>query len=988
MTELAIDDFEEFFREIWREPDREPVTPFPWQLELARQVHTDRRWPDLVDLPTGSGKTSLLDTAVFLLALDAQAPAARRWMPRRVVLVVDRRVVVDQADERGAHLVARLASSGEGIVGAVADRLRSLSGGGPPLVRTVLRGGIVRDETWAQRPDVPAVMSSTVDQVGSRLLFRGYGLSAGMRPIHAGLLGNDALFLLDEVHLARPFAETLQAVRGYRGWRSDDGHVVPDRWHVVQLTATPTMSAETRFPTARLDPGSHPVLSRRLHASKPATLEIVNVAKDTAKANEQLAVGCVKMVRTQLELDHVNTLGVIVNRVDAARHVARLLKGSSSEIDIVLLTGRMRGLDRDRVLHTWGERLRMGRVRQPDEKPLVVVATQSIEAGADFDLDGVITECASLDALRQRFGRVDRDGRLADVGTPSSSVIVIRSTDVGATTPDPVYGMALTNTWSWLVGLDAVDFGIEELMSRLVGVDQHSLVPQPSRSPRLCPGHLDQWVQTSLRPASTEADVGRWLHGVDQDERLADVELVWRADLHPSLLAPEQFERHNDDISARIAACPPVSGEALSVSIVELRRWAAGEPSDPTSSDASGGGTVGDEEPQARSDVAYVRWSRGRAERVLLREVRPGDTLLVPAAAGGLWLDNWDPRCDAAVVDVALEGALRQRRRAVARLVRDLVDGDLPDPDVLEDESKGERVTALKTFLRAANVDDGHTRAAFDHLARRPTKELRVRALVDAVIDDLPHRSYVITSMTPVERFVADLAPEDGADAVSFTGARHVALDAHLRGVAGCAAQLAANLGASEELVADLRLAGRLHDLGKADSRFQRWLRGGQLSAVDDELLAKSPTPDLDRLARMKARELSGYPAGARHELLSLAMILDANGPVEAAHDHDLVRYLVTTHHGHGRYRFAPCIDPTPEDVRIGFEGDEVGASSDHGLLSLDAGVPEMFWRMVRRYGWYGLTWLESILRLADHIRSRKEQEEEIIDDAQMEATA
>jgi CRISPR-associated endonuclease/helicase Cas3 len=986
MTDLQVDDFEGFFVELWRDSERNNDSPFPWQSKLVRQVHAQRRWPDLVDLPTGSGKTSLVDIAVFLLALDAGAPAETRWMPRRFVLVVDRRVVVDQAEERGTRIARRLESATDGILHTVAERLRSLSIDGPPLVSTALRGGIVRDETWSRRPDVPAIISSTVDQVGSRLLFRGYGLSPGMRPIHAGLLANDALLLLDEVHLAQPFAQTLDHIRRYRTWREDDRHVLPDRWHVVQLTATPTTEATNRFPDGPLDASSHPILARRLQATKPARLEIVKVAKDTAKANEQLATACVRLMRDLLQLEHVNTAGVIVNRVDTARHVARQLH-DSPDLNVVLLTGRMRSLDRDRVLNDMGRRLRLGRERTLSDRPLVVVATQSIEAGADFDLDGIVTECASLDALRQRFGRVDRDGRLSEANTPASSVIAIRSSDTDDSTDDPVYGAALARTWAWLSGLDEVDFGIEAMAAALDQETQASLVPSTKDAPVLFPGHLDQWVQTSQRPPRTEADVARWLHGLEQDEQLADVGLVWRADVDPSLVRRAAFDDHAEEISARIAACPPVSGEVLPVSIVELRRWAAGDRVDPDASDATGRGRLDDDTDDDRRrgpSHAYLRWSRGKVERVELRDVRPGDTLVLPATTGGIWLYNWDPGSKDAVADVALVGALRQRDRAVARLsamVRDTTSGGLPDPEVLQEAPKAERLAVIRSYLRTAAADRGRdddVQMAFAHLGAPRNGPLRVRALVEAVVDGVARRSYVVTATTrvrperPEHRDGADIAPEDGGDAVSFTG-RLVTLDAHLQGVADRAERLATSVGIDRDLVDDLRLAARLHDAGKADARFQRWLRSGGLVATEVPL-AKSATPDTDRLARDKAREVSGYPRGARHELLSLAMLLRTTAVVDSARDPELVRYLVASHHGHGRYRFPPSIDPAPTDVTVVVDGHELAASSDHGLVQLDAGVPARFWQMVRRYGWFGLAWLEAILRLADHSQSRDEQ--------------
>jgi CRISPR-associated endonuclease/helicase Cas3 len=57
-------------------------------------------------------------------------------------------------------------------------------------------------------------------------------------------------------------------------------------------------------------------------------------------------------------------------------------------------------------------------------------------------------------------------------------------------------------------------------------------------------------------------------------------------------------------------------------------------------------------------------------------------------------------------------------------------------------------------------------------------------------------------------------------------------------------------------------------------------------------------------------------------------------------------------------------------------DGTRIAGSSDHRLARLDSGVTERFWLLVRRYGWWGLAWLEAVLRLGDHRRSEEEQKE------------
>jgi CRISPR-associated endonuclease/helicase Cas3 len=289
MPELDFHRFSEYFRALWGHP------PFAWLSALVKRVleNAHHPWPDAIQLPTASGKTACLDIAVFALAaqVDLLEPGRMLAAPRRIFFVVDRRVIVDEAYDRARKLADKLKAAPSGIVKEVADRLRKLAGGDTPMAVFQLRGGMYRSNAWARSPVQPTIVASTVDQLGSRLLFRAYGPGPGTWPIHAGLAGNDALVLLDEAHCARPFLETLRAVEKYRRW--GDGVLTPP-FHVSVMSATPPEGITDVLQDMSEEPrkAGHPLGDRQL-AAKPTALGVVAKAKG-AKVLEEMAAGLAK----------------------------------------------------------------------------------------------------------------------------------------------------------------------------------------------------------------------------------------------------------------------------------------------------------------------------------------------------------------------------------------------------------------------------------------------------------------------------------------------------------------------------------------------------------------------------------------------------------------------------------------------------------------------------------------------------------------------
>lgn len=951
--------FDAFFHALWDH------SPFPWQEMLAERVAAGE-WPRALDLPTASGKTACLDIAVYALAVQADRPLAERTAPRRIWFVVDRRIVVDEAFERASRIAAKLAAATNGPLKDVADRLRALSGTERPLAVARLRGGIFRDDGWARIPSQPAIITSTVDQLGSRLLFRGYGHSLLTAPIFAGLAANDSLIILDEAHCAVPFMQTLEAIRRYRGrgWAAEP-LATPFAFVVMSATPPRGVPADGVFPGAeRARALDHPELQRRLQTSKPAALVVVDRRRG-GDADPLVAEAVDRAMR--FLRDGRRRIAVMVNRVRTAWSVAEGVRAAAREdADVVLLTGRIRPVERDELVERWSRYLRASHPEEP-ERPIVVASTQCLEVGADFSFDALVTECASLDALRQRFGRLARLGS----ETPAPAAILIRDRDADPDEPDPIYGRALSETWKWLHGQAVrdpggclvLDMGADALEARLRDVEDLSplLAPSPD-APVLLPAHLDLLCQTAPAP-HPEPDVSLYLHGQPGPP---EASVVWRCDL--SADDPHAW-------SETVALCPPVSGEMLAVPLWRLRAWLAERPEADDAPDLEGVGPA----PEGRDGRVrpFLLWRGRERSRVVTdpREVRPGDVVVVPATYGieGLGqatrtralgeggLDVWEAARKASAQPVAVrltQAALAPWLECPA-LKELLAAASSPvwDRDAIEDA-----IDAVLQY-RPASEDAPPPPPAWWlellNVARRgPLAEHPAGGIV------------LFARRGAAFRVELDLFADDD-DLLSAAGAA-VGLEVHARAVERAARKLTARCLPEREGEA-VRLAAWWHDAGKLDERFQVVLHGGDevAAAAASGPLAKSASVPESPRRRRAIREASGLPEGFRHEMLSMelaARFAELPGdPVLA----DLVLHLVASHHGHGR-PFAPvCADPSPPGVHGEFGG--VRIDVDGGTRAawppahrLDSGVASRFWRLVRRYGWWGLAYLEAIVRLAD----------------------
>jgi len=413
---LTREDFAAFFRELH---DGQP--PFRWQERLLDELLDKGAWPGRIVAPTGAGKTSVIDVHVFAVALTAGLDQPRP--PRRLAMVVGRRVLVDDQHEHAAYVAEALRNSRDGVLAEVATQLRTLrrpsnwhgrlAHDNDPLVVARLRGGTAPSRDWRDEPTACAVICATPDMWGSRLLLRGYGTAPRARSREAGLLALDAAVVVDEAHLSGQLLTTARRIA--RLVSVADEPITAPGLQVVETTATPGHDT-TGGPGVGVEPqdlADEPVLRDRM--TKPKPVRLVST-KDwpaaTAVPRRRVAALMADEVIGLLadptpDTAAVRTVGCYVNTVGMAVEVAHALR--TRHIDggrvpnVVMVCGQVRPADLkrlpDNVLSLTG-----------NPAVDVLLTTQSLEVGVDLDLAAVVTELAPGSALVQRAGRANRRG--------------------------------------------------------------------------------------------------------------------------------------------------------------------------------------------------------------------------------------------------------------------------------------------------------------------------------------------------------------------------------------------------------------------------------------------------------------------------------------------------------------------------------------------------------------------------------------------------
>lgn len=838
--------------------------PFPWQRALyERLVAGD--FPSACDLPTGLGKTSVI--ALWLLAL-----AKNPKLPRRLVYVVNRRTVVDQSTAEAERLRSQLLAPEARHLRDALEGLAAVAAKHPLTIST-LRGEFADNGAWRRDPSRPAIIVGTVDMIGSRLLFSGYGCGFRSRPLHAGFLGQDALLVHDEAHLEPAFQSLLTAIVEEQRRCNE-----PRPLKVLALSATGRTEPDFTLSDEDLEDA---FVKKRLHARKGLKLHSI---EDRKELPERIAAKAV-------ELD--GKVVVFLSSVADAEKCASVLRATHKH-SVATLTGTMRGAERDELVKTpvFARFLpRPSAGVEPQGGTVFLVATSAGEVGVDLSADHLVTDLPPFDALAQRLGRVNRYGEGdAEVHVYCESLKEPPRAKIDGESGDEEdaddklgkrkdeYDHARFFTRALLGELPLRDDECRDASpSALRALPRDARVNASTPQPDI---HyvdallFDRWSYTTVIEALPgRPPVAEWLHGKAEWEPPRTT-VAWRREV--AWLTEECLGRESlDDF---LADYPLRSRETLS---------------DVTSRVFKHLEKLAERDEEGTQCVWLIR-SDKPAEIMKLAEL----------------VDRYDSR-----KNPALDEATVVLAPGTGGLSDGLLDGAAEfDPTVSYDLGPREAERLVHESEEKAAAPPGM------RLVRSVKRQVEG--------DDVLLWWYLYAT--------SQRADDDG----SRNSRKELLLDVHLQRTEAWAARLAQHLTLPESEQEALARAGLAHDLGKRRRVWQR-----SIKCFKEPPLAKGP---------MQPSELGHY----RHELGSLHDG-DFGGLGDEAKD--LALHVIAAHHGRARPHFSVVESYDPE-------------LPDEVVAALVREVPLRFDRLQRRYGRWGLAWLESILRAADLLGSEDEE--------------
>lgn len=886
--------------------------PFPWQSSLYERL-VEGNLPERCDIPTGLGKTSII--AIWLLALAFRARnGVASGFPRRLVYVVNRRTVVDQAT-REAELLrdprkltdAQLQDLWRDLRSLGIQDARGLDHLSAPFAISTLRGQFADNAEWRTDPARPAIIVGTVDMIGSRLLFSGYGRGFKARPLHAGFLAQDTLLVHDEAHLEPAFQELVTAIESEQRKGEGTSRDGFGQLRVIALTAT-SRGAEERpeSKTLRITDADrkNPVVAERIGAKKGIALHPLQDEKGAAEQIAALALG---------HKDSGQAILVFVRKVEDVTTVTKRLPTGS----YATLTGTMRGRERDQLKKRNPVFARFdpkSEVPETDVRKgtVYLVCTSAGEVGVDMSADHLVCDLTPFDSMAQRFGRVNR------FGSGDARVDVVHVTDDSPpkegskkkTKAKDALDIARERTRALLQGLP-VQKPPKEDARRDASPAALSEIPAAKRQDAFTPSPVilpvtdvlfDAWALTSIHEKLPgRPPVADWLHGVPQEWDPPETYVAWRNEVE--LLSHGLLDQHEPQDLLDDYPLKPHEILRDRTDRVFKHIEAIAE--------------------RCEDQFAWLIDSDGRVRCLPLSDLVARDgqnkprlnlahcTVLLPPRVGGLeasgLLRGEAGFDDGLRYDVADEWLDEQNRNRRCRLKGDAAD---------DDEEKLARRNGMRLVC---SID--------------------LREDVDAGADEPDGDSDA--HLHHVWRWY--VRPQFADDDGSRTSRKPQTLPFHLEFAEHFAREIVTRLGLTEPEASAVVWAARFHDLGKNRVIWQHSI-GNR---------------DQDRVLAKPGGKASHQATGYRHEFGSLFDVEREPAfimlPDEAQ---ELARHIIAAHHGRGRPHFsaAESFDPN---------------NPDKASAAISREVPRRFARLQRKYGRWGLAYLESLVRAADALASQ-----------------